>query len=57
MCVSNRRDASAGGGIVARDAIGSEVTSKGWLADHKAGDHSLVQGLKVRFERSDCLSH
>jgi len=35
-----------GGGQVAKDALGNDVTETGWLATHKAGDHSLVQGLK-----------
>lgn len=40
---------SAGGGgagQVAKDALGNDVTVAGWLATHKAGDHSLTQGLK-----------
>lgn len=36
----------AGGGITALDKEGKVVTFEGWLADHKDGDHSLVQGLK-----------
>ena len=26
--------------------VGNDVTATGWLADHKEGDRSLVQGLK-----------
>mmetsp|Transcript_41366 Transcript_41366/g.88003 ORF Transcript_41366/g.88003 Transcript_41366/m.88003 type:complete len:218 (-) Transcript_41366:60-713(-) len=35
-----------GGGLAAKDALGNDVTSKGWLATHQIGDHSLTQGLK-----------
>ncbi|QDZ17729.1 rieske iron-sulfur subunit of chloroplast cytochrome b6-f complex [Chloropicon primus] len=35
-----------GGGLTAKDALGNDVTSKGWLATHQPGDHSLTQGLK-----------
>jgi len=35
-----------GGGQTAKDALGNDVTLKGWLAEHKGGDHSLTQGLK-----------
>lgn len=36
----------ASAGLVAKDALGDDVTEKGWLATHQAGDYSLVQGLK-----------
>lgn len=36
----------AGGGIVAKDAVGNDVTKTSWLANHNVGDHSLTQGLK-----------
>ena len=36
----------AGGGTTAKDELGNDVTASGWLADHKEGDRSLVQGLK-----------
>merc|ERR1712048_525808 len=36
----------AGGGLVAKDAIGDDVTFSGWLGTHKPGDRNLVQGLK-----------
>lgn len=41
----------AGGGsssLTALDAAGNTVTQTSWLAKHQIGDHSLVQGLKVR---------
>merc|ERR1711933_67682 len=36
----------SGGGLVALDAIGNEVTTKKWLETHDKGDRTLVQGLK-----------
>lgn len=33
---------------MAKDALGFEVKAQAWLAGHGVGDHSLVQGLKVR---------
>ena len=38
--------AGSGGGITAKDELGNSVTATGWLATHKEGDRSLVQGLK-----------
>ena len=35
-----------GGGLVAKDAVGDDVTFKGWLDTHAAGERKLVQGLK-----------
>ena len=35
-----------GGGTTAKDELGNTVTATGWLASHKEGDRSLVQGLK-----------
>jgi cytochrome b6-f complex iron-sulfur subunit len=35
-----------GGGLVAKDALGDDVTVAGWTKTHAAGDRSLVQGLK-----------
>merc|ERR1719472_293102 len=35
-----------GAGLVAKDALGDSVTSKGWTTKHPAGDRALVQGLK-----------
>ena len=31
-----------GGGLVAKDANGDDVTLKSWMADHKDGDRKLV---------------
>jgi|ERR1719182_777884 len=36
----------SGGGLVAKDAVGDDVTFKGWLDSHQAGERKLVQGLK-----------
>lgn len=33
----------AGAGLVARDALGNEVTTAGWISTHLPGDRSLVQ--------------
>jgi len=35
-----------GAGLVAKDALGNDVTFDGWLKTHQAGDRQLVQGLK-----------
>eukprot|EP00270_Netrium_digitus_P012263 TRINITY_DN3969_c0_g1_i1.p1 TRINITY_DN3969_c0_g1~~TRINITY_DN3969_c0_g1_i1.p1 ORF type:complete len:227 (-),score=31.68 TRINITY_DN3969_c0_g1_i1:397-1077(-) len=35
-----------GGGVVAKDAFGNDVTSTGWLASHLPNDRSLAEGLK-----------
>ena len=35
-----------GGGVVAKDALGNDVTIEGWKASHQAGARELVQGLK-----------
>lgn len=35
-----------GGGVVAKDALGNDVTMSGWLSTHNAGARELVQGLK-----------
>merc|ERR1719218_118647 len=35
-----------GGGLVAKDALGDDVTVAGWTKTHAGGDRSLVQGLK-----------
>ena len=40
------RSGGGGGGSAARDALGNPVTASGWLAEHRSGDRSLVQGLK-----------
>merc|ERR1711924_537609 len=36
----------SGAGLVAKDALGDDVTKDGWTAKHPAGDRALVQGLK-----------
>ena len=36
----------AGGGLVAKDALGNDVTVTGWKDSHSAGARELVQGLK-----------
>jgi cytochrome b6-f complex iron-sulfur subunit len=40
------RPLSSLGGVIARDDQGRPVSVSGWLAQHKPGDRSLVQGLK-----------
>ena len=35
-----------GGGVVAKDALGNDVTVKGWKDSHTGGARELVQGLK-----------
>ena len=35
-----------GGGVVAKDALGDDVTVAGWKASHQGGARELVQGLK-----------
>jgi cytochrome b6-f complex iron-sulfur subunit len=36
----------AGGGVVAKDALGMDLVAKEYLATKPAGDRSLAQGLK-----------
>lgn len=36
----------AGGGVTAKDALGSDVLASEFLANHQAGDRALAQGLK-----------
>ncbi|KAK9092286.1 hypothetical protein Syun_027197 [Stephania yunnanensis] len=36
----------AGGGIVAKDALGNDVIAEQWLKTHGPGDRTLTQGLK-----------
>jgi hypothetical protein len=43
-----RRAGGGAGGQVAKDALGNDVRANVWLKTHAKGDHSLVQGLKVR---------
>lgn len=35
-----------GGGVIAKDALGNDVTVEGWKASHSGGARELVQGLK-----------
>jgi cytochrome b6-f complex iron-sulfur subunit len=35
-----------GAGVVAKDALGNDITVKGWLESHPPGDRTLAQGLK-----------
>ena len=41
------RTGGAGGGTVAKDAIGNDVIADEWLKTHGPGDRTLTQGLKV----------
>lgn len=49
-----RSSGGDGGGIVAKDALGNDVTLTSWLATHKLGDRSLTQGLKVGIHAPSC---
>merc|ERR1711907_32219 len=41
------KSASGGaGGIVAKDALGTDIKASDWLSSHRAGDRTLSQGLK-----------
>jgi cytochrome b6-f complex iron-sulfur subunit len=35
-----------GGGVIARDAVGQDVTYDGWLSTHLPGSRELVEGIK-----------
>ncbi|MGF1535947.1 MAG: cytochrome b6-f complex iron-sulfur subunit [Elainellaceae cyanobacterium] len=37
---------AAGGGVLAKDALGNDITASEFLASHAAGDRVLAQGLK-----------
>ncbi|URE49784.1 hypothetical protein MUK42_07506 [Musa troglodytarum] len=37
---------AAGGGIIAKDALGNDVIEAAWLKTHGPGDRTLTQGLK-----------
>lgn len=37
---------AGGGGVIAKDALGNDVIVSEFLAEHKAGDRVLAQGLK-----------
>lgn len=36
-----------GGGVVAKDAVGNEVSVESWLATHGVGSRELAEGIKV----------
>lgn len=36
----------AGGGVIAKDALGNDIIVSDYLQTHTAGDRSLAQGLK-----------
>ncbi|WP_413167018.1 cytochrome b6-f complex iron-sulfur subunit [Capilliphycus salinus ALCB114379] len=36
----------AGGGVIAKDAVGSDILASEFLAKHNPGDRTLAQGLK-----------
>jgi cytochrome b6-f complex iron-sulfur subunit len=36
-----------GSGLIAKDALGNDITVAGWLKTHPPGDRTLSQGLKV----------
>ncbi|URE49785.1 hypothetical protein MUK42_07506 [Musa troglodytarum] len=40
---------AAGGGIIAKDALGNDVIEAAWLKTHGPGDRTLTQGLKNEF--------
>lgn len=43
----NYSTGGAGGGVVAKDALGNDVFADEWLKAHGPGDRTLTQGLKV----------
>ncbi|KZV58729.1 cytochrome b6-f complex iron-sulfur subunit 1, chloroplastic [Dorcoceras hygrometricum] len=42
----NQLSGSAGGGVVAKDALGNDVIASDWINTHGPGDRTLTQGLK-----------
>ncbi|MFW6359111.1 MAG: cytochrome b6-f complex iron-sulfur subunit [Chroococcales cyanobacterium] len=36
----------AGGGLIAKDAVGNDISASEYVATHAAGDRALAQGLK-----------
>ena len=36
-----------GAGLIAKDALGNDISAAGWLKAHPPGDRTLSQGLKV----------
>lgn len=43
------RSGGAGGGTLAKDAIGNDIVASEWLKNHGPGDRTLAQGLKVLY--------
>lgn len=41
-----RSSGGAGGGVIAKDALGSDILASQFLASHNPGDRTLAQGLK-----------
>jgi cytochrome b6-f complex iron-sulfur subunit len=41
-----RSSGAAGGGVIAKDAVGSDILASQFLASHNPGDRTLAQGLK-----------
>lgn len=39
----------AGGGTIAKDALGNDVIADAWLKTHGPGDKTLAQGLRVGY--------
>ena len=52
MPLSSCSSGGGSGGVVARDAVGQDITAEKWLATHPAGDRTLAEGLKVTPERA-----
>ncbi|KAG5188509.1 cytochrome b6-f complex iron-sulfur subunit, chloroplastic-like protein [Tribonema minus] len=46
LFVPKHAEGGRSGSVVARDALGQEVTSEGWLATHLPGSRELVEGMK-----------
>lgn len=51
------RSGGAGGGQVAKDALGNDVIAEVWLKNHGPGDRTLTQGLKVLFSHEHSSIH
>lgn len=47
ICTFKYRSGDAGGGTIAKDAIGNDIVANEWLKTHGPGDRTLAQGLKV----------
>ena len=44
---TKNRIGGAGGGVIAKDALGNDIFVDEWLKTHGPGDRTLAQGLKV----------